>query len=132
MSLKAKVSRLFQRTIESCASQEDAIWCPGCRRKVPLGNFHHIADMVASKEFRGSIVRTSATSGQMVVPGRYASGEEYGTFVYCEECNETLSLAEKKVLIWHLCAHSPACDEMEAARRLERGNHLCAQIDKGL
>ena len=132
MNLKTKFSQLVQRPVKSCESQGDATRCFGCKREVPLHDFHHIPDMVALKSLQGSIIRESATSGSMLVPGRYAIGEQYRSFVYCEDCDKKLSLAEKKVLVWHLCAHSPACDEQDALCRLRRGEHLCAQIDNGL
>ena len=137
MNLKTKIGRLFRQPvkqpIKSNELRGDETQCPGCHRKVPFRDFHRIFDMAALKSFESSIVRESATSGSIYVPGRFASGDgRYGSFVYCQECNERLSLAEKKVLIWHLCAHLPAHDEQDALRRLERGEHLCAQVDKGL
>ena len=135
MGLKSRIDQLFRRrdTNTSPESRGSETRCPGCSRKVPFWDFHRIPDIVALKSFENSIVKESATSGSFYVPGRFACGNgQYGSFVYCQDCNEKLTVAEKKVLIWHLCAHSPACDKPDALRRLERGEHLCAQIDKGL
>ena len=57
------------------------------------------------------------------------------TFPYCETCHCRVSLGEKKILIWRLvsCAGFwPGEEEEDAIRRLERGEMLCRQIDKGL
>ena len=106
--------------------------CPGCKGEYEFGGdyieFHHIPDVAAFKTVQDSIVRTSPTSGQMSVPGKFST--EYGTFIWCEDCDASLSDAKKKELIWYLCARTQ--NEADALRQLERGRHLCAQIDKGL
>lgn len=129
MNLKASISRLFRQLARQSANGTEfrgsETQCPGCDREVSLWDFHRIPDMAARKNIGRSV--------GMCVPGRYATGDgEYGTFVYCCNCNGTLSLAEKKLLIWHIMAHAHACDEADALCRLDRGNHLCAQIDRGL
>lgn len=104
------------------------VQCLGCRRQRELAEFHGIPDVVAFKSVQNSIVRTSATSGQMDIPGRFSTG--CGTFIWCTECDASLDMTEKKKLIWRLCTHS--YDEADALANLERARHLCAQIERGL
>lgn len=100
--------------------QTTMVRCLNCRREydfgVGEGRFHGLSDLVAGWE-----------NGRLVIPGLHSGGH---ALLYCEECHKTMSLEQKKALVWRICCQS--FDEASAVEALARARHLCAQIDEGL
>jgi len=96
----------WKRKPEQLKPRDYKARCPGCGRQCEFGG--------DDNEFHP-------------IPNIHGAG---WSLIYCKDCNTSLTIAKKKELVWYICARSR--DEAEALHHLERGRHLCAQIDNGL
>ena len=94
--------------------------CMGCGQEYEFecgeGRFHRLAELPPAQ-----------TDGELIVHGR---SDRVHAFIYCEECDKTLSKQRKRDLVWRLCCQS--FGEADALASVERAKYLCMQIDQGL